>query len=212
MTTTTNPEAAVHPQDGRPLLHLETRPQWRAWLEQNHRNSDGVWLVSWKKAAQKPSIPYSETVDEALCFGWIDSRTNRLDEHRSMLRFTPRNPKSAWSRVNKQKIARLIEEGLMTPAGLSLVEAAKANGSWTVYDEIEDLATPADLASALARNPTAQAFFQAFPGSSKKNLLWWIKSARKPETRAARIEKLVRLAAENRMANHPAGRDRGPSP
>ena len=124
--------------------------------------------------------------------------------------FTPRNPKSPWSRINKEKVALLQDQGRLTKAGLRIVETAKMNGSWCVYDEIEDLVIPPDMASALEENQTAKTFFDSFPDSSKKNILWWIKSARKPETRTARIAKVVQLATENRMANHPAGRDKGP--
>ena len=203
-------ETAVHPRDRRPLVHAETQEEWRAWLAENHDGSKGVWLVSWKKATGRPFVRQSEAVDEALCFGWVDSKVNRLDDERGMLFFTPRNPKSTWSRINKEKVARLIDEGRMTPAGMRLIEAAKTNGSWTIYDEIEDLVIPPNLADALARDEAAAAFFEHFPDSSKKNMLWWIKSAKKPETRSDRVEKLVRLAAQNRMANHPAGRDKGP--
>ena len=204
-------EIGTHPSDGRPLVHAETREEWRAWLAQHHEDSGGAWLVSWKKATGRPFVPYPETVDEALCFGWVDSRPNRLNEERAMRLFTPRNPKSPWSRINKEKVARLTEQGLMAPAGNRLVEAAKANGAWTVYDEVEALVIPPDLAAALAESEAARAFFERFPDSSKKNILWWIKTARKPETRAARVSKTVELAAENRMANHPKGRDRGPA-
>ena len=167
--------------------------------------------MSWKKATGKPSVPFMDAVDEALCFGWVDSKINRLDEERAMRLFTPRNPKSPWSRINKDKVARLVDEGRMTSSGMRLVEAAKADGSWNIYDEIEDLVIPPDLASALSVDGAAGDFFGNFPDSSKKNILWWIKSARRPETRATRIEKTVAMAAENRMANHPAGRDKGPT-
>lgn len=183
---------------------VETRAEWRAWLEENH-DSKGAWLVSWKKATGRPFIPYPETVDEALCFGWIDSRPNRLDDERAMRLFTPRRSKSLWSRLNKEKVARLSAEGLMAPAGERMVETAQANGSWTVYDEIEDVVIPADLADALAEDETAQGFFECFPESSKKAILWWIKTAKRPETRAGRIAETVSAAAQNRMANHFAG-------
>ena len=204
-------EIGAHPSDGRPMLLMETRDEWRDWLAQHHGASPGVWLVSWKKAAGKPAIPYGDTVDEALCFGWIDSRVNTIDDERAMRLFTPRNVKSPWSRINKDKVSRLMKQGLMMEAGARAVAAAQANGSWSVYDDIEDMIIPPDLASALADNQTAQACFNNFPPSSTKNILWWIKSARKPETRAARISKTVELAAQNRMANHPMGRDRGPA-
>ena len=150
------------PTDGKPLLHLTTREEWRAWLERNHDKSYGVWFVWWKKATGRPVIPYTNAVDEALCFGWVDSKVKRLDEERAMRTFTPRNPKSPWSRINKNKVARLLEQGLMTAAGMRLVKAAKANGSWNVSDEIEDLVIPPDLASALAENDAAEDYFEKF--------------------------------------------------
>ena len=199
----------THPSDGRPMVLAETRAEWRAWLERNHE-SKGAWLVSWKKATGRPFIPYPETVDEALCFGWVDSRPNKLDDERAMRLFTPRQPKSPWSRLNKEKVARLSEQGLIAPAGERMVETAKANGSWTVYDEIENIVIPSDLAASLAEDERARGFFERFPDSSKKAALWWIKTAKKPETRAGRIAETVRAAAQNRMANHFAGRDAGP--
>ena len=203
-------EIGSHPSDGRPLLLMETQEEWRGWLAQNHGDSPGVWLVSWKKATGKPFVPYTDTVDEALCFGWVDSRVNTLDDQQAMRLFTRRNPKSPWSRINKDKAVRLMKEGRMVEAGARVVAAAQSNGAWTVYDEIEDLVIPPDLASALGDNDVARASFENFPPSSRKNILWWIKSARKPETRAARIAKTAELAADNRMANHPMGRDRRP--
>ena len=202
-------EIGAHPSDGRPLLLVESQEEWRTWLEQNHVSSPGVWLVSWKQATGKPFVPYSDSVDEALCYGWIDSRVNTLDDERAMRLFTRRNPKSPWSRINKDKAVRLMRTGRMAESGASIVAAAQSNGAWTVYDEIEDLVVPPDLAAALAANETAQTRFDNFPPSSKKNILWWIKSARKPETRAARVAKTAELAAQNRMANHPVGRGRG---
>ena len=202
-------EIGAHSSDGRPLLQVETQEEWRGWLEQNHVSSPGVWLVSWKQATGKPFVPYGDTVDEALCFGWIDSRVNTLDDERYMRLFTRRNPKSPWSRINKDKVARLMQQARMTEAGARMVAEAQSNGAWTIYDEIEDLVIPPDLAATLAANETALANFNNFPPSSKKNILWWIKSARKAETRAARVSKTAELAAQNRMANHPAGRERG---
>ena len=157
-------EIGTHPGDGRVLVQAESRAEWRAWFERDHAESSGCWLVSWKKASGKPFIPYTE----ALCFGWVDSRPNRLDEQRAMRLFTPRNPASPWSRLNTEKVARLTREGLMAPAGAGLVEEAKANGSWSVYDEVEALVIPSDLAAALAANEPAGGFFAAFPDSSKK--------------------------------------------
>ena len=204
-------EIGAHPSDGRTLLLVETQDEWRAWLERNHGDAAGVWLVSWKKATGNPFVAYTDTVDEALCFGWVDSRVDSLDDERGMRLFTPRNPRSPWSRINKEKVANLMRQGRMTEAGARMVAAAQSNGAWTLYDEIEDLLVPPDLASALAGDEAARAYFENFPASAKKNILWWIKSARKPETRAARISRTIGLASENRMANHPAGRDQGPA-
>lgn len=197
-------------RDGKPMFHAESLRQWRDWLRQNHDASSGVWLVVWKKHIGKPALEYSDTVDEALAYGWIDSRPNRLDDQRAMRWFCPRNPTSPWSRINKAKIARLIEERRLQPAGQALVDAARANGAWTVGDEIEDLVIPDDLAAALAVNPAADANFTRFSASAKKNILWWIKSAKTAPTRNRRINTTVERAAQNRMANHPKGRDHGP--
>jgi uncharacterized protein YdeI (YjbR/CyaY-like superfamily) len=178
------------------------RQTWRAWLNEHHADKPGVWLIYYKKHTGQPSVTYDESVEEALCFGWIDSKPNVLDEDRYMLLFSPRKPKSPWSQLNKQRIEALIAQGLMTPAGLEKIESAKKDGSWNTYDNVEDLTVPDDLAQALAANPTAQGYFEAFPPSSKKIILWWIASAKKPETRAKRIEETVRLAAINKRANH----------
>ena len=156
-------EIGTHPKDGKPLLLVETQDEWRAWLEGNHEESSGVWLVSWKKATGKPFVPFMDAVDEALCYGWVDSKINRLDEERAMRLFTPRNPKSPWSRINKEKVARLVNEGRMTASGMRLVEGAKADGSWNIYDEIEDLVVPPDLASALAENSLRRGVFRGLP-------------------------------------------------
>ena len=197
-------------RDGKPMFHAESIGQWRAWLRENHESSNGVWLVVWKKHTGKPALKYSDTVDLALAFGWIDSRTNRLDDQRATRWFCPRNPTSPWSRINRAKIARLVQEGRLQPAGQALVDAARANGAWTISDEIEDLVIPDDLAEALQSNPSAETHFARFSASAKRNILWWIKSARTAPTRTRRITTTVERAAENRMANHPTGRDHGP--
>lgn len=184
-------------------VHLTTRNEWRRWLRSNHRTSPGVWLVSYKKATGKPRIEYEDAVEEALCFGWVDSKAGALDDERSMLTFTPRNPKSAWSKPNKERVARLIRGGHMAKAGLDAVAAAKESGAWTALDSVEALQVPPDLAKALAANKRAQNNFEGFPPSTKKNILWWIGSAKREETRAKRIDETVRLAAKNIRANQP---------
>ncbi len=182
--------------------YAKDRGEWRQWLEKNHTTSPGVWLIYYKQTTGQPHVKYSDAVEEALCFGWVDSKPNTLDDERYMQLFSPRNPKSPWSRLNKERVEKLIEQGLMTEAGLKLIEAAKQNGSWTVYDTIEDLTIPEDLEKALSANPTAYTNFQAFSNSSKKNILWWIQSARQAATRSKRIEETVTLAAVNKKANH----------
>ena len=157
-------EIGAHGSDGRPRLQVETAEEWRGWLERNHDGAGGVWLVSWKRATGKPFVDYGDAVDEALCFGWIDSRVNTLDDERAMRLFTPRNPKSPWSRINKDKVARLMREGRLAEAGARTVATAQSNGSWTLYDEIEDLVIPPDLASALADDETAGARFCPLSG------------------------------------------------
>ena len=137
-------------------------------------------------------------MEEALCFGWVDSRTRRLDDERYMLMFTPRKPGSPWSRPNKERVERLVASGLMTPPRLAKIEEAQRNGAWTVYDAIEDLVIPDDLAAALAEGTSAQETFEGFSISVRKNILWWIASARRPETRARRIAKTAAAVAENR--------------
>jgi uncharacterized protein YdeI (YjbR/CyaY-like superfamily) len=182
-------------------IHPKTRAEWRAWLEQHHTQTEGVWLVSYKKGTGKARFDYDEAVEEALCFGWIDSKPNKLDDERSMLWFAPRKVGTGWSRPNKQRIAKLIEAGLIMPAGLAKIEAAKQDGTWTALDAIENLEMPADLAQALTANPIADQYFQAFPRSVKRGILEWISTAKKPETRAKRVEETARLAAQNIRAN-----------
>ena len=181
--------------------HPTTRAAWRAWLAKHHTQTAGVWLISYKKATGKPQVTYDEAVEEALCFGWVDSKPGKLDEARSMLWFAPRKAGSGWSRPNKERVARLIEAGLMMPAGLTKIEAAKQDGSWTALDAVELLEVPSDLAQALAANPIAQQYFEAFPRSAKRGILEWISNAKRPETRAKRVEETARLAAENKRAN-----------
>jgi uncharacterized protein YdeI (YjbR/CyaY-like superfamily) len=182
-------------------IQPQTRAEWRDWLEQHHTRVEGIWLISFKKATGKPQVAYDEAVEEALCFGWIDSKPNKLDDQRSMLWFAPRKPGTGWSRLNKQRVEALIQAGLMAPAGLAKVAAARQDGSWNALDAVEALEVPADLAQALAAAPAAQQYFEAFPRSVKCGILEWIANAKKPATRAGRIAETVKLAAENKRAN-----------
>jgi uncharacterized protein YdeI (YjbR/CyaY-like superfamily) len=178
-----------------------TRAAWRKWLKQNHSRAEGVWLISYKKGTGKPRFDYDEAVEEALCFGWIDSKPNKLDDERSMLWFAPRKARTGWSKINKARAEKMIEAGRMAPAGLAKIEAARRDGTWNALDTIEALEIPPDLATALAVNSVARQHFDAFPRSAKRGILEWIANARKPETRAKRVEETARLAAENIRAN-----------
>ena len=187
--------------DAVPLVEPESRSEWRRWLTKNYTSSSGVWLV-FRKEPLKRNLSYSDAVEEALCFGWIDSRPNKIDETHYKQFYSPRKPGSAWSVINRRRAEALIADGHMTPAGLEKINAAKRDGSWTRLDLVETLQMPSDLASALKRNPRARTHFEAFPPSSKKIILNWIYSAKREETRTARVRETVELAARNLRANH----------
>lgn len=194
--------------DSADRVEVTSRAAWRAWLAANHEQPDGIWLVTFKKHTGERYVDYDSIVEEALCFGWIDSLPRKLDADRTMLYLSPRKPKSIWSRLNKTRVDVLEEAGLMTDVGRAKIEAAKADGSWKIYDSVEDLIVPDDLRDALAEEPTAATQFEAFSASSKKGVLWWIKSARRKATRVSRIAKTVRLAKLGVVANTPDARGR----
>lgn len=185
----------------REKVHFEDRASWRAWLAANHASSPGVWLVSWRAGSGRPAMAYGESVEEALCFGWVDSRAGKLDDERRMLTFTPRKPRSGWSRPNKERIERLTAAGLMTPAGQRVIDAAKADGSWSRLDEVEELVVPGDLTDAFAQYPGSRQQWEDFPPSARKAILGWIVHAKSAATRAKRLEETARLAAEGKRAN-----------
>ena len=190
-----------------PLVHADDRATWRTWLEANHATASGAWLVTWRKG-HGPVLDYGEAVEEALCFGWVDSTGGRFDEWRTKLYFAPRKVRSVWSASNKERVARLIASGRMRPAGLAAIERAKANGSWTALDEIEQGIVPADLTAALAAHPPAAERFAAFPWSARRAILIWVADAKKPETRAARVVETAVRASRNERANERPERPR----
>ena len=186
--------------DDAPHVHADDRATWRAWLEANHATATGAWLVTWRTRSGRQGLDYEAAIEEALCVGWVDSTGGRVDDERGKLYFAPRKPRSVWAATNKARVERLIAEGRMQPAGLAAIERAKANGSWEILDSVERLEVPDDLAAALDAQPPAAANFAAFPPSARKMLLGWLVTARRPETRARRIEEIADAAARNQRA------------
>lgn len=189
--------------NGITAFYADSRKAWRAWLEKNHETEKAVWLIIFKKESNTPSVYYPEAVDEALCFGWIDSKPNKRDSNSYYQFFARRSPKSNWSRVNKLKVEKLVAQGLMTEAGFKIIELARQNGTWTALDEVENITIPADLQACLSKNNAALTHWEAFPRSAKRGILEWIMNAKKAETRQKRIEETVLLAAQNKRANYP---------
>ncbi len=185
---------------GYELVHLRDRAAWRRWLERNHGTAKGVWVVSWRTQTGKPRMEYNALVEEALCFGWIDGHQKPVDDERIMQLLTPRRPGSAWASSNKKRVASLEQAGAMTEAGRRVVEAAKADGSWSRYDSADSLEIPTDLKAALARNAAAARNFDAFTDAAKRAILRWLIDAKRPETRAKRVGETARLAATNERA------------
>lgn len=188
-------------KNGIQTFYAKSQKAWRKWLEKNHNTEKSVWLIIYKKTSSVPSVYYSEAVDEALCFGWIDSKANKRDDESYFQFFSRRNPKSNWSKVNKQKVQKLIEQGRMTADGLQAIELARQNGAWTALDEVEELKVPADLQLLLDNNKAAQNNWNLFPRSVKRGILEWINNARRATTRQQRIAETVSLAVENKRAN-----------
>ncbi len=174
----------------------ESRAEWRNWLEENHQSKESVWLVYFRISTNVASLTWSEAVDEALCFGWIDSTKKTIDEERFMQYFCRRKPGSTWSKINKEKIAGLIQNNLMTKAGFEAIETAKQNGTWLLMDAVEELIIPEDLRIALNQNGSALDFFQSQSKSIKKTMLHWVITAKRPETRVKRIAEIARSAAK----------------
>lgn len=183
-------------------FYARTIAEWREWLVVNHLDQQAVWLQQHAKKSDKPSISWSEAVDEALCFGWIDSKKVKLDHETTLQFFSKRKPKSTWSKINKDKIEQLTIEGRMTPAGLAVIEIAKQNGSWNSLDEVEALILPKDLEAAFLEREPAMDFYNGLSKSVKKMMLYWISSAKRPETRQKRIDELATLAALGQKPKH----------
>jgi uncharacterized protein YdeI (YjbR/CyaY-like superfamily) len=181
------------------LIDPANRVEWREWLAKNHTQKESVWVVIAKKGFEGVSV--AEVVEEALCFGWIDGLANKLDEKRFKLLLSPRKSKSTWSKINKVRVSRLIKAGLMQPQGVVVIKLAKKNGSWNTLNDIDKIKFPDDLLKALAKNSKAKPNFDAFPPSTKKQILYWIQSAKTTETRNKRIKETVSKAVKNERAN-----------
>ncbi|HEX6946922.1 MAG TPA: YdeI/OmpD-associated family protein [Acidimicrobiia bacterium] len=183
--------------NGEEVMAPASRAEWRAWLQANHERDMGVWLAIPKKNSRYQTTPYEDLVEEALCFGWIDGISKKGDENFQLLRFTPRRKGSVWAKSNKVRVERMIAAGLMTEAGMAVIEAAKADGSWSQYDDADALIIHDDLAEALDASPEAKAVFERLAPSHKKAHLWHIYSAKRPEIRANRIEATIRSLVED---------------
>lgn len=195
--------ASEHPgtwKFGFPIYHPVHVPAWRSWLVVNAAGARGVWVATWRSATGRERVPYADLVEEAICFGWIDSTVNTLDDDRALQLMTPRKARSGWTRLNRERVARLEAQGRMTDAGRRAVEVARANGWWTIYDPVEDLIEPDELAAALDAVPAAREAWDRFPRSARKQMLWSVVSAGKPQTRTSRIDKIVEAAADGRRA------------
>ncbi|RDC65578.1 YdeI/OmpD-associated family protein [Adhaeribacter pallidiroseus] len=173
-----------------------SRPEWRQWLTENHRAKQSVWLIYYSKQSDIPTVTYQEAVNEALCFGWIDSTKKSLGNGTAMQFFCKRKPNSVWSKINKGKIQRLISEGLLMPAGYQSMRTAEQNGFWTILDEVEELTIPPDLEEAFAMQPGAQDYFLNLSKSVKKSILQWLVLAKRPDTRQKRIAEIAELAGQ----------------
>ncbi len=183
-------------------FYPKTKEHWRKWLEKNHICKDAVWVVFYNKKSTKPTISWSDAVDEALCFGWIDSKAVTIDIESHKHYFCKRKPNSTWSKINKEKLKQLIAANKMTDAGLACIEIAKQNGSWTILDEVEDLIIPKDLSKAFRNNKGSKKYFLSLSKSKQKYLLQWIALAKQPQTRQKRINEIALCASEGKMPKH----------
>lgn len=182
-------------------IHPTDNIQWREWLALNHLECKGIWLIYSKKVKGKEfsGLSWSEAVDTALCFGWIDSKKLPIDENKFMQFFSKRKSKSGWSRINKEKIQNLIDLGLMTDAGLKTIETAKRDGSWEALDDVEKLVMPKELALALNECKNCEVFFNSLSNSIKKSIFYWLLSAKKEETKNRRVAEIIRFTNEGKL-------------
>jgi uncharacterized protein YdeI (YjbR/CyaY-like superfamily) len=180
----------------------KSQTEWRQWLEKNHQSKLSVWLIYYTKKSTIPSLSWSEAVDEALCFGWIDSTRKTIDEFSFMQFFSKRKPKSNWSKINKEKVQQLIDSKRMTKAGYESIETAKQQGYWTILDEVEELIIPKDLEIAFEKHKGSKDHFLSLSKSTRKIILSWIVLAKQQETRQKRIDEVAESAEQNLKPKH----------
>ncbi|MBP2616618.1 YdeI/OmpD-associated family protein [Chryseobacterium jejuense] len=183
-------------------IYINTKAEWRQWLDDFHQSEQSVWVICNTQKSGLPVVGWSELVDEALCFGWIDSTRKTINERSFKQLFSRRKPNSTWSRMNKEKVQRLIEDKLMREAGHECIRIAKENGSWVILDSVEDLTVPEDLSEAFKRYAGSEEYFQSLSKSMKKMMLQWIVLAKRPETRKKRIDEIVEHAAQAKKPKH----------
>lgn len=183
-------------------VSAKSREEWRKWLEKNHQSEKSVWLIVFHKTSRTKSVYHEEAIEEAICFGWIDSIANKRDGDSKYQLFSQRKPKSNWSKLNRERAEKMIAKKLVTPAGQAMIDLAKKTGTWEALVDVQNSVIPDDLQKQFSKNRTAFKNFEAFPPSSKRIILEWILNAKKPETRLQRITQTVTLAAKNIKANH----------
>lgn len=181
----------------KPQLYFKQDSEWRTWLQENHNNYSGVYLIFYKVESKEVSMRWEEAVKVALCFGWIDSTVKSLGNGKRQQYFTPRKPKSVWSALNKRYIKELLADNLMHESGLNSIKIAKKNGSWTSLDDVENLVIPPELQTAFDKNPTAFTNYQAFSKSYKKGYLYWLNQAKRQATREKRISEIIKFCEKN---------------
>lgn len=190
----------MKPIENENTFYAKNSDEWRNWLQENHLKKESIWLIIYKKESKNPSVYYPQAVDDALCFGWIDSVPNKRDDESYYQFFSKRNLKSNWSKVNKLKVERLLKENKMMPQGLKMVEYAKENGTWDALNRVDDLIIPDEMNALFSKNETAKNNFENFPASTKRGIFKWVYNAKQDATKLKRITETVNLAAENKRA------------
>ena len=191
----------MKPIEGENTFYAPSQMDWRNWLAENHLTKDAVWLIIYKKNTGTPSVYYPEAVEEAICFGWIDSLPNKRDENSFYQFFSKRKLKSNWSKVNKLKVEKLLKQNKIMPQGLKMIEYAKQNGTWDALNQVDELKIPKEMEDLFAQNKVAKDNFTNFPPSTKRGILEWILNAKQKDTKMKRMIQTVELAAKNIRAN-----------